>query len=157
MIGRQFGHDDSSRGMQGQRVERSRSKVTRREQLAELLGSLSLATEAAVGVPPETTIRAAVVSVALATDTAAEMGACSDTPDRHTSELRVLAGRRNDVAGNRSWLLVTSPDKGQARGVKYVFERRDKVVHPDMIDDHAMNRPSGEDGREAYADRRSRR
>jgi len=40
--------------------------VIRREQLAELLGSLSLATEAAVGVPPETTIRAAVVSVALA-------------------------------------------------------------------------------------------
>jgi HD-GYP domain-containing protein (c-di-GMP phosphodiesterase class II) len=40
--------------------------VTRREQLAELLGSLSLATEAAVGVPPETSIRAAVVSVALA-------------------------------------------------------------------------------------------
>ena len=63
--------------MQGQRVERSRSKVTRREQLAELLGSLSLATEAGVGVPPETTIRAAVVSVALATDTAAEMGACT--------------------------------------------------------------------------------
>jgi hypothetical protein len=40
--------------------------VTRREQLAELVGSLSLATEAAVGVPPETTIRAAVVSVTLA-------------------------------------------------------------------------------------------
>ncbi len=40
--------------------------MTRREQLAELLGSLSLATEAAVGVPPETTIRAAVVAVALA-------------------------------------------------------------------------------------------
>src|SRR5262249_4254202 len=40
--------------------------ATRREQLAELLGSLSLATEAAVGVPPETTIRAAVVGVATA-------------------------------------------------------------------------------------------
>jgi hypothetical protein len=40
--------------------------VTRREQLAELLGSLSLATEGAVGVPPETSIRAAIVSVALA-------------------------------------------------------------------------------------------
>lgn len=40
--------------------------MTRPEQLAELFGSLSLATEAAVGVPPETTIRAAVVSVALA-------------------------------------------------------------------------------------------
>ena len=40
--------------------------MTRREQLAELLGSLSLATESAVGVPPETSIRAAVVSVSLA-------------------------------------------------------------------------------------------
>ncbi len=34
--------------------------------LAELLGSLSLATEAAAGVPPETSIRAAVVSLSLA-------------------------------------------------------------------------------------------
>jgi HD-GYP domain-containing protein (c-di-GMP phosphodiesterase class II) len=40
--------------------------VNRRDQLAELLGSLSLATETAVGVPPETSIRAAVVSVAVA-------------------------------------------------------------------------------------------
>lgn len=52
--------------------------MTRRDQLAELLGSLSLATEAAVGVPPETTIRAAVVSVALASALRLDAGACAD-------------------------------------------------------------------------------
>jgi HD-GYP domain-containing protein (c-di-GMP phosphodiesterase class II) len=51
--------------------------LTRREQLAELLGSLSLATEAAVGVPPETSIRAAVVSVALARALGLSDGECA--------------------------------------------------------------------------------
>ncbi len=41
------------------------SSSTTGRQLSELLGSLSLATEAAAGVPPETSIRAAVVSLAL--------------------------------------------------------------------------------------------
>jgi HD-GYP domain-containing protein (c-di-GMP phosphodiesterase class II)/DNA-binding CsgD family transcriptional regulator len=53
------------------------SCTSRRRDLAELLGSLSLATEAAAGVAPETSIRAAVVSLSLARAHGLDEEACS--------------------------------------------------------------------------------